>query len=304
MKILVAEDDPTTRIMLGGVLKKWGYEVVLARDGNEAWSILSSKETPNIALLDWEMPGLAGIEVCRRVRANLNSDDNYVYIILLTAKASKDDIVTGIEVGADDYIVKPFDPQELRVRIRAGQRIIELQSKLISARDELKFQATHDPLTGVYNRGAILERLEEELSRAVREGKSLTLAMIDIDHFKRINDTYGHKAGDIVLCEICHRVRSVLRVYDAIGRYGGEEFLVIIPGTNEWTGKSVCERIRRCIEEQEFFVLGKKIQITVSLGAVTSSTGINAEELIRAADKALYQAKANGRNRVEYANAI
>lgn len=302
IKILVADDDPTTRTMLGGVLKKWGYEVVSASDGNEAWSILTGKSPPNIALLDWEMPGLMGVEICRKVRSELNTDDNYIYLILLTGRTAKEDIVTGIEVGADDYIVKPFDPQELRVRIRAGQRIIELQSKLVSAKDALKYQATHDPLTGVFNRRAILERLDEELSRAEREGKSITLAMIDIDHFKRVNDTYGHKAGDIVLSEVCHRIRDVIRrVFDTLGRYGGEEFLVIIPGTNELNGISICERIRRCVEEREIEISGDKINVTVSVGVVTSSTGKTAEELIRLADEALYRAKVNGRNRVEVA---
>ena len=304
MKTLVADDDLTSRRTLEAVLRKWGYEVLSVRDGDEAWAALQAQDAPRLAILDWMMPGADGVEICRRLRAKQPTDEHYIYVILVTARSAKEEIVEGMESGADDYIVKPFDPQELRVRIRAGERIVRLQTELVAAKEALRIQATHDALTGILNRRAILERLEAELSRARRENRPLTVAMIDLDHFKQVNDTLGHEAGDVVLRESVRRIRSILREYDSVGRYGGEEFLVVLPGVDSIAAKSVLERVRTAVAEHTIRIAEKEIRVTVSLGAATCDGSAVAEDLIRAADAALYQAKTNGRNRVEYAAPI
>jgi len=299
MKILIAEDDITSRNILEAVLAKWGYEVISAVDGNEAWEKLQCADAPKIAVLDWMMPGIEGIEICRRFRENKKDEDQYTYLILLTAKGEKENIVSGMEAGADDYVVKPFDQNELRVRIRAGQRIVQLQAELLAAKQKLLLQSRTDPLTGIFNRRAILSQIEIELSRAQREEKKLSLCMIDIDHFKSINDTYGHMIGDDVLREVVRRIRAVIRQYDSLGRFGGEEFLIIIPGMEEAVAFKVSERIRLAIGETDFDINESMISITISQGVVTGDGNTKVDELIAAADKALYQAKENGRNRVE-----
>ena len=301
MKILIAEDDVTSRRILEGVLSKWNYDVVSASDGNEAWEKLQRSDSPQIAILDWIMPGIEGIEICRRLRENKKDEDQYTYLILLTAKNSKENIVRGMEAGADDYIVKPFDHHELRVRVRAGQRIIQLQSELLATKKDLLVQSRTDPLTGILNRRAILSQIEIELSRTKRDKNHLSLSLLDIDHFKKVNDAYGHIAGDAVLRECVKRIGDVIRPYDSIGRIGGEEFLILIPGTQEADAVSVTERIRSSVAEPDMHVNGSNIPITVSQGIVTCNRNTDVDVLIVMADKALYRAKENGRNRVEQA---
>ncbi|MBI4772991.1 MAG: diguanylate cyclase [Deltaproteobacteria bacterium] len=299
MRVLIAEDDVTSRRILESTLAKCGYEVTAVRDGAEAWRAMQADNPPLLVVLDWIMPEMDGVEVCRNIRAHIPMHERYVYIILLTSKGSKEEVVVGIEAGADDYMVKPFHPQELRVRIRAGQRIVELHSELVSAKEALKIQATLDTLTGLLNHGAILERLKMELSRARRERRSLGVAMIDIDHFKRVNDSLGHLTGDGVLRECAKRILSTVRDYDSVGRYGGEEFLIILPGVQEVEAKNVLERVRMAVGEREMVLADKAIRVTVSSGVVSSDGSGNADEVIQAADAALYQAKKLGRNRVE-----
>ena len=301
MRVLIAEDDAISRRLLEVTLGKWGYEVVVARDGQEAWEIVQRGDTPKLAILDWMMPRLDGVELCRRIR-NLQ-DRQYVYLILLTAKGRKADIVEGMDSGADDYVTKPFDTGELRVRIRAAERILNLQAELLATQEALREQATHDALTGTWNRAAILDLLQRELARSQREGKAIGVAMVDLDHFKRINDTHGHKAGDIVLRETAQRMLTRMRPYDALGRYGGEEFLVITVGCDT-TGAAVqAERIRSCIADKPFDAGGASVPLTVSAGVASSAgcDGISPVDLIQAADQALYLAKSAGRNRVEIA---
>lgn len=299
MEILIAEDDPTSRQILVVVLQKWGYTVRVARDGAEAWAQLQGPEAPRLAVLDWMMPQMDGVEICRRLRDEEPERDHYTYILLLTAKGAKGDVIEGMEAGADDYLVKPFDPQELRVRLRAGQRIIELQQELKSAQEELRRQSMTDPLTGILNRRAVLERLEAEMSRAGREARHLGLGLLDIDHFKMVNDTWGHLAGDNVLREVARRARAGLRVYDVFGRVGGEEFLLVLPGADVMSAAKVADRLREaiCIEP----VSGPKgpIQVTASLGVTAWVRGEGVDPLLERADMALYLAKERGRNRVE-----
>jgi len=294
VRILIAEDDPTTLLMLERAAKDWQYEVVSVRDGNAAWDVLRSADSPPLALLDWMMPALSGIELCRKVRQE--SEAPFIYLVLLTGKVTTRDIVQGMESGADDYLRKPFDRQELKVRLRAGQRIVELH-------ETLRIQATRDTLTGLWNRRMILDILGRECARAAREGTSVGVIMADLDHFKQANDSLGHLGGDAVLVEASRRMNSVLRPYDAMGRYGGEEFLIVLPGCDQAGTEAAAQRMRQVVQEAEIATPAGVIPITVSLGAVAGEgTTIDAEALIRTADLALYRAKRAGRNRVEMAN--
>lgn len=298
MKILIAEDDSTTRQLLKAILVKWGYDVIGTKNGDEAWRELQSENAPRLAILDWKMPGMDGTDVCRKVRQEIN--EPYTYIILLTAQHRDEDLVTGMEAGADDYIAKPFRTSELRVRLRAGRRIIELQNELIAAREILKKQATYDSLTGLLNRGEILRILKNELAKADREGNSVALIMADIDSFKKINDTYGHVAGDVVLRLTSEKMLSMMRSYDFVGRYGGEEFLIILPGCNQQAAVALADRLRQAIGGTGMNTPEGIIPVTISLGVTLSDMErLDMESLIRTADAALYQAKKKGRNRVE-----
>ena len=213
MKILIAEDDLTSRLILENMLTKWGYDVVSATNGTDAWGKLQEEDAPRLLILDWMMPGIEGVEICKRIRKNSKSEDQYTYVMLLTAKESKENIVTGMEAGADDYITKPFDMHELRVRVRAGERIVQLQSELLNAKKELEILSCTDPLTGVLNRRAILSKVGAELSRAKRENTSVSILILDLDHFKRINDTFGHLAGDAIQITGCYGISVFDKVF-------------------------------------------------------------------------------------------
>ncbi len=303
---LIAEDDPIFRRILSSWFKKWDYAVTAVDNGLEAWEILRRPDAPQLAILDWMMPGMDGIELCRRIRSA--GQNPYRYVLLLTAKDDKQDVVAGLEAGADDYLTKPFDVDELHARIRAGKRILDLQAALLQAHDALKFEAAHDPLTMVWNRGAIMGFLVGELERSRRADGSLGVIMADIDHFKKINDTYGHLVGDVVLKEASRRLHDALRSYDSVGRYGGEEFLIIVPGCDALNLMVTAERLRCCISDRPVPTSAGPISVTLSLGVVASETNgqesTTGEAMLRAADTALYAAKAHGRNRVEAAPAL
>jgi diguanylate cyclase (GGDEF)-like protein len=297
---LIAEDDPIFRRMLQRWFTRWGYQVTPVENGLDAWEVLQGQDAPQLAILDWMMPGLDGIALCRKIRGG--DPGPYRYVLLLTAKDDKQDVVTGLEAGADDYLTKPFDVDELRARVRAGKRILDLQAALIHAKDELEFAAAHDRLTGLWNRGAILDLMKIEVSRRRRTRDSLGVVMADIDHFKKINDTYGHLVGDAVLQEVARRLVAAVRTYDAVGRYGGEEFLIVFPGCNGASLLAGAERLRCCIAEQPVESSVGRIPVTLSLGLASVEQGeetVNSEAILRRADEALYAAKARGRNRVE-----
>ena len=297
MKILIADDSIVSRHLLEATLRKWGYEVIVACDGAEAWEILQRDAAPAIAILDWVMPSLTGPEVCRRVRLQ-QGQEPYTYMLLLTSKSMKEDLIEGMDAGADDYITKPFDQHELQVRLRAGTRIVKLQQ-------ELRRQAAHDPLTGVLSRSKAFEMFDRELQRSIRESLPLSVLLVDLDHFKIVNDTYGHLAGDDVLREAARRLKDGVRNYDILARYGGEEFLILMPGCDEVAGRAQAERLRAAISDGPIRMgtaSGVLHPLTASFGVTISSpvTLESPESLVRVADMALYEAKRLGRNRVVF----
>lgn len=301
MRILIAEDDPVSRRLLEARLVRWGYEVVVTRDGDEAWNYLASDAAPKLAILDWMMPGLDGVELCRRVRSK--GREPYTYIILLTALHGEDDLVTGMEAGADDYLTKPFNANELRVRLRAGRRIVEQQEELIAAREALRVKASHDPLTGFWNHEEILLILERELARCSRDGEHVGVVMADLDHFKRVNDLWGHLAGDAVLRGAASRMLAIMRPFDAVGRYGGEEFLFVLPGCCRKEAAAIAERVRAQVGGAPLDTPEGLIAVTISLGvAVGGREHPDANALVKGADQAMYRAKEAGRNRVAVAD--
>jgi diguanylate cyclase (GGDEF)-like protein len=296
MRILIAEDSGPSRLALEKTLAKWGYEVVSCRDGNCAWNELQKEDAPRMAILDWMMPGLSGPEICRLVRNQ--SNEQYTYILLLTSKAQTEELVEGMEAGADDYVTKPFDQQELHVRIHAGQRILNLHAELVKAREALRDQAMRDSLTGLWNRRSILEILGRELARSQRQVIPVSIIMLDIDHFKNINDTHGHLAGDEVLREVARRLMNSFRPYDGLGRYGGEEFLMVLPGCDDKSLPGRTDNMRKAICDLPMNVAGVPLTVTASFGATVfmPESTIQSIDLIRIADDALYEAKRSGRN--------
>lgn len=300
-KVLIAEDDAVTCRLLESCLTRWGYDIVVTHDGKSALDALVGPSAPKLAVLDWEMPQMDGTEVVHALRSR-STNEPYIYLILLTSRGRKEDIFAGFAAGADDYLTKPFNAQELQARMRTGLRIVELQDRLIRAREELREQATHDPLTGAWNRLGIMEILLREVARAARRGAWVSAMMIDIDHFKRVNDTYGHLTGDLVLSEIAGRIGLTIRGYDAFGRYGGEEFLIVLPDCDLPTALERAETLRQIVEARPVQTPDSRISVTISIGVAARRGDPRAEHnsLIAAADQALYEAKACGRNRVAH----
>src|SRR6202044_1938104 len=270
---LIAEDDPIFRRILETWFKKWDYAVTAVDNGLAAWEVLQKEDSPQLAILDWMMPGMDGVEICRKIRSRKHGP--YRYVLLLTAKDDKQDVITGLEAGADDYLTKPFDVDELRARVRAGRRILDLQVALIRAQDDLQSAALHDSLTGLWNRGAILDLLRREVCRRQRTGDALGVMMVDIDYFKKINDTHGHLIGDAVLQEVTRRLAADVRPYDAVGRYGVEEFLIVFPGCNMPDLLVGAERLRHCIADQPIETSVGQIPVTLSLGLASVEQGEN-----------------------------
>ncbi len=302
MKILVAEDEVVSRELLTALLTKWGYEVVTVFDGNDAWRMLNEQDDLRIAILDWMMPGKDGITLCKLIRdKQKEKEGGYIYTIILTARDNKDDALAGLEAGADDYITKPFNTEELRFRVKIGKRILDLESYLQDAYQEMKRLATFDSLTELWNRRVVLEQLEKEWGRAVREGKSMSIVLADIDHFKEFNDRYGHALGDRILIHISGLMKDMVRPYDGLGRYGGEEFLMFFPECDEQQGRQIAERLRNELETGPLREQDKPLKITASFGGTTflpEHCRCSVTHLLKVADDALYQAKATGRNRV------
>jgi two-component system cell cycle response regulator len=306
MKILVADDDPISRTLMQRTLQKFGYEVILAENGREAVEILSRSDGPRLALIDWMMPQLDGPDLCKEVRA-FHREGEYIYIVLLTSKQGSEDIVAGLEAGADDYITKPCPPAELRARLHTGCRILSLEEKLVQARDEMLFRATHDSLTSIWNRASILSLMRRELERSFRERTATSILLCDVDHFKRINDNHGHLVGDTVLQEVAKRLTSAVRPYDAVGRYGGEEFLILLSHCDNSALGSRSEDVRATIVAAPIVTGAEELSVSVSIGAVTCrhwEPGVPLERVLAQTDAALYRAKTEGRNRTAIADEL
>ena len=302
MRILIADDEPVSRLRLERLLTRWGYEVTAVADGEQAWRVLRAPDAPELAILDWMMPGRDGVTVCRKIR-ELHSAP-YRYMILLTSRSETSSLVEAMNAGADDYVAKPFEPHELEVRLRAGKRILELQTELIDAREALRVQATRDALTETWNRRAILETLERELARIPRGASpGLGVAIADLDRFKQVNDAHGHLVGDEVLRGAVHRMSRQLRRYDALGRLGGEEFLILLIDCDREQLAAAAERIRARVAERSVATSAGLLRVTLSLGAawVPGGRKVSARQLLAAADRALYAAKDGGRNRLSMA---
>ena len=305
MKILLADDDPVSRRLMERMLQRGGYEVITVENGREAARELTAAGGPRLALIDWMMPELDGPAVCREVRSRI--DGAYVYILLLTSKQSSEDIVKGLQAEADDYLTKPCHPAELKARLHTGRRILQLEDKLVEAREDMRFKATHDALTSLWDRGAILALLRSELSRSKREHSSVSVLLCDIDHFKQVNDVHGHQVGDEVLEEVSTRLLDAVRPYDAVGRYGGEEFLIVLNGCSAEDLEVRAEQARKAICGRVFSTSDGSILVSMSIGATTIQDWDKTDAVqpfLKEADEALYRAKAAGRNRVICANTL
>ena len=301
MQVLVVDDSAVYRKLIGDHLRSWGFEVTLAESGSQAWGILELPDAPKLVLLDWVLPDLDGIELCQRIR-HAGLCGHYVYVILLTSKEGRQNMLDAMKAGADDYLAKPFDEMELKARLLVGKRILELQEELVSARESMRHAATHDSLTGLMNRGEILEMLQRELERGRRERKPVGVILGDVDHFKNVNDTLGHLFGDEALREIGRRLKLQLRVYDGVGRYGGEEFLMVLPNCDLPDAVLRANELREIIGKTPVVCSGEEKLITMSMGvAVSTCVGKSEIELLlNQADAGLYAAKEKGRNRIEH----
>jgi len=299
MKILIAEDDAISCRALEENLKEWGYDVVVARDGREAWD-LARKNDIRLAILDWNMPAIDGIELSRKIRKAYEKEDaKYIYIILLTGRGAQEDIIHGLSTGADDYITKPYSFVELKYRIQNGERIIQNEDRRIRL-------ASLDNLTRLWNRNRIFEFLESELKRGEREGTYTGVIMIDIDHFKRVNDEYGHLVGDRVLVEVAKRLKNAVRPYDRIGRYGGDEMLVVLPRCGNEEARRIAARLYTSIAGEMIPTDTGPLRINISIGCVSNESfpAASKMQLIQASDKALLSAKKKGRDRIILARSI
>jgi two-component system cell cycle response regulator len=306
VKILVADDDALSRRMMQGMLHRNGYEVVVAEDGLSACSQIANPDGPRLALVDWMMPGLDGLGVCRNIRTR-NEDQPYVYIILLTSKGSNEETVEGLEAGADDYLTKPCHPGELKARLQVGRRILQLEDKLVEARDEMRIRATRDGLTSLWNRTMILSYLKDSLSKPDKAAPPVSVLLCDIDHFKSINDRYGHLVGDQVLKQVASRLQNSVRSNDYVGRYGGEEFLVVLNDCKADDLMKQADRVRASVMATPFATDAGDVHVSVSIGGTAvpaSAAGISLELIVRYADEALYRAKDAGRNRVCLADCL
>jgi len=293
IKVLIAEDNALSAKILQKNIKDWGYEVILAKDGKEAWKALHDEEV-KLAVLDWMMPELSGIRLCRKIRETNHKGTNqdYTYIIILTAKDEQKDLITGFSAGADDYITKPFNNLELKARLKTGRRIVDLQKQL----QELAYR---DSLTGLWNRKRMFRILDKEINRARRDKLPLAIIMSDIDKFKSINDTHGHHIGDLILQEIAAALRKNVRNYDEVCRYGGDEFLIILPNCDVASTANIAERLRNSIFNMRIRSEGDFLNVSLSLGGTSLENlplDTTPKELIIAGDKALLEAKNKGRN--------
>ncbi len=300
MEVLIVEDDRISRKLLTQTLTNLGYHVVQSENGRQAWEILQQGNI-QLVITDWLMPEMDGLELTRLIRqAEL---PNYVYIVILTSQEGIDNVIDGLDAGADDYLAKPFNPRELAARLKIGERVLDLEQRLRGAHEKMHVLAMHDELTGLWNRRAIYNHAASELERATREQLPLSAILLDIDHFKLVNDSYGHLVGDQALKMVANTLNKHVRQYDRVGRWGGEEFVVILPTTTLEEAVEVAERLRISVagaklplkaSEDEFL----QVQISLGVACVEGDEGITLDTLVDRADEMLYQAKEKGRNQV------
>jgi diguanylate cyclase (GGDEF)-like protein len=298
-KLLVADDSAVYRKLIEQTLSEKRYEVLFAKCGREAIDLFA-KHRPSLVITDWMMPDLSGIELCQNIRQHFQ--EIYTYIIILTGMTEKSEVVKGLAAGADDYLTKPFDREELLARVGVGRRVVELHRQIEAKNRLLEELALTDALTNLPNRRAIEDWAGRQLSGAARYGFPFWIVMADLDHFKNVNDSYGHEAGDLVLKRFGEILKANSRKSDICGRVGGEEFLFCLTHTNEQNAKLVINRIRAELEGTKFSFDGGDLTVTASFG-VSGFEGIHApdlSQLISRADTALYSAKHLGRNRVEF----
>lgn len=297
--VVVVESARNARLNLKRMLCKWGFEVVPAHNGAEVLEILQEPHPPGLVIFDRSVGDMDGIELCRRICGNAR--DYAPFILMLATESGPGVAVQALAAGASDCVVGPFTEEELEARVASADRILQRQDALIRARNIFRRQALIDSLTGVWNRRAILEVVDKELRRAQRSEKSTGFLLLDLDHFKSVNDTFGHLAGDLVLVQACKRLKRVLRSYDFIGRYGGEEFLIIAPGTDEHSLCAIAERLRSTIELHTTYAGRNEIRVTASIGAaIAPAVETSTTDIIAVTDAALYTAKMRGRNRTVF----
>jgi len=303
MKILVVDDDPVERLIAQKVLERKQHETVMASSAQEAWELLKQGQA-RFLITDWTMPDLDGVGLIRMIRSA--SLPGYIYIILLTGRDQPEDIVSGLEAGADDYLTKPFNPLELQARISVGERILRLEESLIETRNLLERQAMYDSLTDLMNRRALYSLAHGELARSRRHSTPFSLIFLDIDRFKQINDTYGHQFGDIALKAFANVLREKSRLYDGIGRWAGDEFVIVLPDATAINAVKIAKRILKQISELNLKTPAAEIlSLSASAGVATVSS-TNRDEtldtLLDRADQALYRAKHAGRGQVQSDN--
>lgn len=298
IRVLIADDDEIARELLCASLESWDYIPVVCKNGQEALDCLEAANSPQIAILDWNMPGISGPEICRQLRARQPAP--YTFVMLLTNRDDYSDQLTGLKSGADDFITKPFDPPELKLRLRTGVRILKLQSQLEQARDTYRHEAESDELTGLWNRRSLQARLELEINETGRTGTPFSLVIVDIDHFKQINDTLGHNVGDAALRHVAKCLKLSTRSGDIIGRYGGDEFVLLLPDANVVDARQAAERLRLRVASADLRSNGEPYSVSVSVGVaeIQNQPGLTSDLAVEMADRALYAAKRAGRNRV------
>lgn len=297
MRALVADSDPDRLRQFESWLGKWGYDVTSVKNGVEAWSRLEAERAPILVVLAWRMEGMPGIDVCRRLR--LQPELPTAYVLLVADGREAEDLLDGVNAGADDFLFTPLDAVETKARVRTGARIVEVEQALRASLDALRVQSTRDVITGTWNRAAILELLHKELERSRRKSGSVAVVVADLDGFRRVNESLGTPAGDEVLREAARRLSATLRPYDAVGRFGGGQFLVVLPGSDGLGALTVAERIRESFAKRPIVTTSGPVAVTLSLGVASEGgeAATDANALLKAADAALKRAQQGGRNR-------
>lgn len=297
MKVLVADDDELIRLALSSLLEGYGCELSIAKDGHEAMEVINQADAPELIFLDWNMPGINGLEITSLIREN--QIDTPPYVIIVSSNNKKEQIIEALAAGADDFITKPIDGLFLRAKYAVAERILNVQERLINTNKMLEKLAYYDELTCVMNRRAGIVAVDIEIERCIRKNELLAVALLDIDHFKHINDLHGHPEGDKVLKQFSKEVQQTLRPYDVLCRYGGEEFLIGACLRKPEEGDLLFERLRATVEKMQM-EFNHAIKVTTSIGVCIHqpTQDSNVSKIIKQADEALYGAKAAGRNQV------